>query len=337
MATATTLSEYDEGERIDVSELSTIVEDEFFSGCETYRITGSLLDYVVDEQASVLTYEVVDDRVQYRLAFDWPEGFPEDKESTQRSRITDTFLRAGITSHPNLDDVMRRLRDHDDVIIGIDSNVLWDCLFTSYLLEEIYAEPFPNWILIAVPRLVMAETENAANSKIDGGNHPRVGWPSYKGRVGHRALQEAMMIRQADPNRPGLAMMSVGDVNGGTGAVNRDNWRIDALIRNQFQGFLDDINFHKGTFFLSQDRVNVMMSGTEGSQGLYLQKPGFETLRTGSTSLTGLTRLVFELCLQFGEVTLEGEERKLSMEVFWPGKQVSDWRDSRLNISEIRR
>jgi len=47
--------------------------------------------------------------------------------------------------------------------------------------------------------------------------------------------------------------------------------------------------------------------------------------------------LLFELCLQFGEITIENEEnnKSLTLEIFWPGKQVSDWRDARLNVASV--
>lgn len=337
MSESRTLLKFNENELINISDLERLLRDELSSHGVKHEIHGSLQDYMIEEYATLLTYENSGGGVEYELECEWPEEFPEDKQATERSRLKDTFLRAAIAKHPNLADVMQRLREQDDVIIGIDSNVLWDCVLTSHLLEEIYRETFPNWILIAVPRLVMAETENAANAKINSGNHPRAGWPSYKGRIGHRALQEAMKIREENPDWPGLAMMSVGEMSQDASDINRNNWRIDALIRNQFQAFLDDINFHKGTFFLSQDRVNVMMSGTEGAAGLYLQKPEFEEFETGSTSLEKLTNLVFELCLQFGEITIENKTNDLSLtlEIFWPGKQVSDWREGRMNISSL--
>lgn len=337
MAETTSLSTLQVGKRIERERLGRVVEEAFMQPESTYTITSSVLDYVIEEPASVLQYEIRDDGIEYQLDFQPPEELPEDAVVSEQSRLKDTFLRASIATPPNLEAVMSRLREEDDVIIGVDTNVLWDCTLTSFLLEEIYAKPFPNWILIAVPRLVMAETENAANAKIRGGGHPRVGWPSYKGRVGHRALQEAMDIRRADPNRPGLAMMSIGDISEDASEFGSDNWRIDALIRDQFKKFLEDINFHKGTYFLSQDRVNVMMSGTEGTQGLYLQKPEMSEFRSGIISPSQLTRLMTELCLQFGEISIErtGGDRSMTLEIFWPGKQVEDWRNGRMNVCAV--
>jgi len=125
---------------------------------------------------------------------------------------------------------------------------------------------------------VMSGMESAAKEEFTEGGHPRVGWPTYRGRIGQRALQEVMDLRRKDPNRPGLAMMTVGELQHDAKELKSEDWKIDALIRDQFKNFLDDIGFHKGTFFLSQNRVNVMMSGTEGGDALYLEKPGFEDL-----------------------------------------------------------
>lgn len=322
---------------IDRTKLFDLVSDTICSDTDSFGITGSILDYRIDDYARILSCEPDEDHTQYEIDFEWPEDFEEDNKSQEESRIQDSFLRAGIIQHSNLPNVMERLRMQDDVIIGIDTNVLWDCLLTSMLLDEIYKEAFPNWILVAVPKLVMAETENAANNTF-GGSHSRAGDPVYAGRVAQRSLQEIMDIRQKNPDRPGLAMITVGDMNN-SADINRSNWKLDSLIRNQFQAFLSDISFHKGTFFLSQDRVNVMMSGTEGADGLYLQKPDLDEFSTGTISLQELTQLLYELCIQFGSIRLvddETDEIKTELSVLWPGKQVSDWRESMLKINRLK-
>lgn len=324
-----------EGDLIDIETLHGLIEDGLGSDHDQLRIAGSLLDYRTEEYASVLTCDPAGQDVEYRVEFDWPEDFSDENRSKERSHTQDSFLRAGLARHSNLDDVMEKLRMQDDVIIGIDTNVLWDCILTSLLLEEIYKEEFPNWILVAVPRLVMAETENAANNTF-GGSHPRAGGPVYQGRVGQRALQEVMDIRDPDPDRPGLSMITVGEMDQGAN-VDRDNWKLDSLIRHQFQKFLEDISFHKGTFFLSQDRVNVMMSGTEGADGLYLQKPDIDAFRTGTISTSQMSRLLYELCIQYGRIKMSSPSNGdlIELSIFWSGKQVSDWRDSKMEVRSI--
>lgn len=324
-----------EGDLIDVDSLHSLLSTSVSSDYTEFWVAGSLLDYGTDEYASVLSLEQTGEDVDYTIDFNWPEDFSTDFQSQERSRTRDSFLRAGLARHSNLDSVMEKLRMQDDVIIGIDTNVLWDCTLTSILLDEIYKEDFPNWILVAVPRLVMAETENAANNKF-GGDHPRAGGPVYHGRIGHRALQEIMDIREPDSTRRGLSMITVGEMEQGA-QVDRSNWKLDSLIRNQFQQFLEDISFHKGTFFLSQDRVNVMMSGTEGADGLYLQKPEIEEFRSGHMTTENLTKLLYELCLQFGRVAVRSPsgDELIELSIFWAGKQVSDWRESKMEVSSI--
>lgn len=323
------------GGLIDVETLQGLIAEDIWAETERITVAGSLLDYKLDAFADVLECQRTSDGVEYSIDFEWPGDFGEDNRIQERSRIQDSFLRAGIARHSNMDEVMEKLRMQDDVIIGIDTNILWDCTLTSVLLEEIYKEDFPNWILIPVPRLVMAETENAANNTF-GGNHPRAGGPVYQGRIGHRALQEVMDIREPDPDRRGLSMITIGEMDQGA-KVDRTNWKLDSLIRMQFQEFLDDISFHKGTFFLSQDRVNVMMSGTEGADGLYLQKPAIDEFRSGSISDTQLSELLYELCLQFGRIGVRSSSGGdlVELSIFWSGKQVSDWRESKMKVESV--
>lgn len=320
-------------EVIDRAGLLDIVSGYICERLDEFKITGSVLDYQIQEQAQILSCGGHDGKIEYEIVTRWPAEFPEGDEAQEESRLQDSFLRAGIPTHENLQDIMEKLRMQDDVIIGIDTNVLWDCVLTSILLDEINKESFPNWVLVAVPKVVMAETESAANNSF-GGSHPRVGDPVYKGRVGQRALQEIMDIQREDPDRPGVAMLTIGDTNSQTD-VTRGNWELDSLIRNQFQEFLGDISFHKGSYFISQDRVNVMMSESEGADGLYLQKPDLEQFRSGTVSPTEFTKLLYELCIQFGRIGLHDQttnSKVLDLSVLWPGKQVNDWENSRLAV-----
>lgn len=297
-------------------------------------LEGSLLDHMIDDYHQVLEFYFDGDDISFEFAIEWADSFPSEKKADERNRARDACLRSGVASHPNLDQVMKKLRSQDDVVLGVDGDILKDCIMTSTLLEEIYAATYPNWILIGIPRLVMNEIERAAKETFSEGGHPRVGWPTYEGRIGQRALQEVMEIREKNPDRPGLAMMTIGDLQRDWGEVEREDWKVDALVRDQFTEFLDDIGFHKGTFFLSENRVNVMMSGTEGSDALYLQKPEFEAIRRGSTRISEFSNLVYELCLQFGSIRLKDSDgdRQVELSIYWPGKQVSDWEDRKVNL-----
>lgn len=304
-----------------------------------FTMSGSLEDHCNDEMADIATVERLGNDYQTNIDFSWPRDFDSDDSATEERRVRDSFLRAGIARPVNLDQVMEKLRQIDDVIIGLDTNILMDCLFTASLLAEIYEKRFPNWILLAVPKLAMAEIENQANSQIKGGTHPRVGWPDYRGRIGNRALEELFDLDSTNGSRPGLSLLTVGDLDTGSlTAAKKANWLLDSEIREQFYEFLTDISFHKGTYFLSQDRVNVMMSGTEGAEGLYLQKPDIHEMSAGQLSATTFQQLVYELCVEFGVVELSrgGDEPvSIRISIFWPGKQVSDWHQSRLRLEAI--
>lgn len=335
---STVLSELTAEDLIDPGILAGIIREEVESDAGILRLSGSLLDYEVSDFAKLLRFNRSGASIEYKLDFEWSDELGEGKIRNERNRLKDSFLRAGVIEHANISTVIERLRQHDDIIVGIDTNILWDCILTSQLLDRIYEQPFPNWILFAVPKLVMAETENAANVKIRDGDHPRTGWPTYKARLAQRGLQELMNLRKKDPDRPGLAIMTVGELKTEYDEVDNRNWKLDSQIRTQFQEFLSDISFHKGTFFLSQDRVNVMMSGTEGADGIYLQKPDLDEFKSGKFSVEEFTELIYELAVQFGGIQIEStgdEDFKMNLDVFWPGKQVSDWRKSRVKVTDL--
>lgn len=304
-----------------------------------FTLKGSLADYRLEESGHLFNVRRVGSRFEFETTFGWPETFDADKQGKEKRRVRNSLMRAGIARPVNLSYAMTKLRQSDDVVIGIDTNILLDCTFSAHLLEEIYKERFPNWILVAVPKLVMAEIENKANAQIRRGEHPRVGWPTYDGRLGNRGLQELMSLDTKDADQPGLALMTVGELNESAADIaQKGNWLLDSEIRQQFHKFLSEISFHKGTYFLSQDRVNVMMSGTEGAEGLYLQKPELDNIDIDTLTLEELNQCIYELCVQFGEIELSqvgDAEITLTLSIFWPGKQVSDWRHSRLRLEEI--
>ncbi|KXB07099.1 hypothetical protein AKJ52_00965 [candidate division MSBL1 archaeon SCGC-AAA382C18] len=332
--------EIDEGDLISLNLLEEIVSNAIDEEVEIFSINASLQDHLVEDFAKVCKVKNSEDELKYTLQFDWPEDFNDmEKKEQEKRRLRDTFIRAGIAKHSNLPHIMKRLREHDDVIVGLDTNVILDCAITSIIIDQIYAEKFPNWILFAIPKIVMAEIENKANQKFTGpSDHPRLGWPQYDGRIGQRALQEILELDKKDPDRPGLSIMTIGELEGPDTVKTPDNWWKDSEIRSQFQKFLRNISFHKGTYFLSQDRVNVMMSGAEGAEGLYLQKPDFKEFESGKISKERFRNFLYELCIQFGRIKVDGiggSNPSFQLSIFWPGKHVSDWRESKLKVSSF--
>lgn len=316
-------------------DIEAVVTELLSTESGSFTIEGSLLDHKIDEYQTVLSFEAAGDDIKYDFGVNWPADFPEEQISEEHDRIRDAFIRAGVAEHLNVDEVMKELRSQDDVILGIDDDILRDGVLTSILLEKIYEEDFPNWILIGVPKLVVSGIESAAKDEFTEAGHPLVGWPTYQGRIGQRALQEIMDLRRERPDRPGLSVMTIGEMRERGQEYEENDWRLDARIRDQFREYLDDIGFRKGTYFLSQNRVNVMMTDTEGGEALHLQKPEYEEVDTGTISSAGFGSLIQELCLQFGSVRLRSQEPGeilLELSVYWPGKRVSDWEERRLNV-----
>lgn len=81
-----------------------------------------------------------------------------------------------------------------------------------------------------------------------------------------------------------------------------------------------------------------MMSGAEGAEGLYLQKPKLEEFESLNITREKFVSLLYEICVQSGEIRIEGNgESKFSLDlsIFWPGKHVRDWRESKLKVSNL--
>lgn len=261
----------------------------------------------------------------------------EIKINTQ-TWIRDSLLRSGVCKHNNLDEeVMRFIKNYDDIIISPDTNIVLDCVLTSTLLPRINEKidddlkGCPNWILIAVPKLVMNEVERKAVRRYRRDEFSaKVGWPTLEGRLGQRALQEILEL-DTNINYKGVSIMTIGEIPQTFNSFKDDQPRWDAEIRFQIKDFISRISFHKGGFFLTQDRINAMMARAEGIQSLYLQKPDYEELTGKEIQNSDIGRVIYELAVTFGEISIKGI---CKISIFWPEKHVSDWENSRIIINK---
>ena len=164
--------------------------------------------------------------------------------------IRDALIRCGLCEHGNLDEaVMKFIKNYDDVIFAPDTNILLDCVFTSILLPKIEdamdrdPKGCPNWILIAIPKLVMNEIERKAVQRFTYKQFPeRAGWPIYAGRIGQRALQEILAL-DTDITRRGLSIMTIGEIPPTYDSFKDDPTRWNSEIRVQIRNFISNINF----------------------------------------------------------------------------------------------
>ena len=267
-----------------------------------------------------------------------PGQKPPSAEVIGGDFIRTALLRSGWISHSNIEHVCSFIVNFDDVILCPDTNILLDCILSAILLPKLEAYEEPNWILVAIPKVVMAEIERWASEKFKTG-HPLAGLPTRHGRLGQRGLQEILALDTSkEPKYRGLSIMTVGDLPPDFAKMSGDSVRKDSTIRRQFRDFLHSITFHKGAFLLSQDRVCVMMARAEGLQALYLQKPNWEDL-TGAPLPqppgVQLWRLMYELCVSFGRITVRHKDKAVQLSISWPGKHVRDWELAKLYLKPV--
>ncbi len=256
--------------------------------------------------------------------------------------LNGALLRAGLVEPVGLTPVARRLAEYEDIVLGVDTNLLYACVLTEHLLEEfhrIHARPYKetvNWILLVIPGVVMQELENAANQK-KGGNL------THAGRMGYRALQEITTLKRTEAFQ-GMSVLVVGQTNPEQLRMSPDGLSIlnaDSLIRDQFKAFLRGIEFRKGIFFLTMDKTNASMAAAEGLSALRIQHP--RRLRKGDEvappkeETVLLARLLYELAVEFGTVRVawnDGGGHHLDLEGAWTWKSMEHWESFQLLSSD---
>ena len=219
------------------------------------------------------------------------------------SDIGDAFYRGGLLLPNNWQKIAKKLSEFDDVLLGIDTNILYNCTISEHLIPAIllintknYVNT-PNWILLVVPSAVMHEIEESANIRSKG-------FLQLEGRMGFRALQEIIELGQST-DISGVSLVIVGEANPildtrveiqglrkdffkreklkSRGSQEKvDISRLyrsmktssgDMIIRDQFKAFLKQINFHKGIYFLTADKSNTALARTEGLHPIYFPFP----------------------------------------------------------------
>ena len=224
------------------------------------------------------------------------------KEKNEYEEIRDVFYRCGLLHPANWRKIAKKISEFDDVILGIDTNILYSCSISEHLLPTLslinrneYVHT-PNWILFVIPSAVMHELEEAANIRDDKGKLQKIG------RMGFRALQEIIELSQS-PDITGVALVIVGEANPilytrielqglrqdfywrsqgnvksrGSESPPRPRLRKtssgDMIIRDEFKKFLKQIDFHKGIFFLTSDKSNTALAQAEGLHPIYFKQP----------------------------------------------------------------
>ncbi len=308
--------------------------------------------------------------------------------------VGDGLGRAGFLFPENILEVIRKLGAHDDVILGIDTNILYNCNISGHLLPLISSLNMnicyacPNWMLFIVPSAVMHELEEAANIKNE------IGFLQYEGRNAFRALQEILYLSQS-AEVPGVSLLISGqanpvldtiiDIQGLRDYMFKRDLRVhsdvvndslmpkkrstgDMIIRDQFKCFLRNIDFHKGTYFLTSDKANAALAETEGLNPICIEmpymtnilmkpnKPDIEirecdldyidtsTQKKSTIRLSvPLGALIYELAIARGEVRIyweiKGEERGkyIDLAVDSRGDRLENYLDRVLFIDDVQK
>lgn len=298
------------------------------------------------------------------------------KEGIKEDEVTNALYRAGFLLPDKWKEVGKRLSQYDDIILGLDTNILFRCSVSRHLLPIVsLVEPkefvhTPNWILLVVPSTVMYELEEAANIR------DYRGLLLHKGRMGFRALQEIMDMSE-NIDIPGISLLIHGETNpvldmkntlfGIRKDILRFMWDLkkrdepfkppkksssgDMSIRYQFKKFLNQIDFHKGTFFLTADKSNSVLAQAEGLNPIYIPYPKylsaqFEHSLLGSNSkklneddrqLTlnvPLGNIIYEMAVSFGEIIISCDGQSPSIECDRRGADLGHWVHKQLRIKK---
>jgi len=257
--------------------------------------------------------------------------------------LSGALLCAGLLEPQGLTAVARRLAEYEDIILGVDTNVLYASILGEHLLDafhRVHARPYKesvNWILLVIPGVVMKELENAANQK-------KGGHLTHAGRKGYRALQEITTLKRSEGFQ-GLSVLVVGQTNPEQLHFSPDGLTIlnaDSMIRDQFKAFLRGIEFRKGVFFLTMDKTNASLAAAEGLTAIRIQHPrrlrkGEEITMPPEQSVL-LARLVYELAVEFGEIRVswrDGQEHYLDLQGSWIWKSMEHWEAWQLLCSDL--
>ncbi len=257
--------------------------------------------------------------------------------------INSALLRAGLIEPVGLHAIAHRLAEYEDIVLGVDTNLLPVALVSEHLMEalhRIHARPYKesvNWILLVIPGVVMKELENAANQK-------KAGHLTHAGRMGYRALQEITTLKRSESFQ-GMSVLVVGPTNPEQLHLSPDGMTIlnaDSMIRDQFKTFLRGIELRTGVFFMTMDKTNASLAAAEGLTALRVQHP--RRLRKGDELAVPkeetilLARVLYELAVEFGKVRAGWRDQTdhfLDLEGAWTWKSMEHWEAWQLLTADL--
>lgn len=252
---------------------------------------------------------------------------------TNKSILVNALMRAAILK-PDLEQHRKIISQWDDVIFGLDTNLFYNCAITSFVLDYLLKIPSgnyidgPDWVTLIFSKVGMGEIENrAGHSKI----------PLHR-RQALRAIQELMIINLSK-DLEGVSLFITGltppEINYSDGETNTIR---DSIIREQFRELLKKLDFHKGSYFLTQDFNNSVLAEAEGLRSMYIKKPELKQIEYTlfNEDKVNISEIIYELAVSFQPLFIEAEGLSLKVESLWDGKTLEDWEDWKINVEWIR-
>lgn len=302
----------------------------------------------------------------------WRKGVEHASQVLWRknnSHLISALYRCGFVLPENWEQIGLTLTEYDDVIIGLDTNLIQDAFVTTTLLpvlsvieRQIYLQT-PNWLLLVVPKMAIYEIERAANFRTEKKEL------SHAARRGYRALQEMMELRK-NFDQKGVSVVNAGepdgmlDMNTFLKSINDNLYQLveksgafspgsrspksstaDMIIRTQFKSFVDEFNFGKGAYFMTADKVNAAMFAAQGNNSIYVSKPHFLKGKTISPpelipkvkKTIPLGTLIYELTTEFSKIYFKIDDNTVvRLECDSKGQSLSPWTKRQLRIPEHR-
>ena len=332
-----------------------------------FRKSGTLTISARHKNNSALTLlDINEDRGNRNYIY-----YKVDKYSTEEGigehEVNDALYRAGLLFPDRWKKIGQRLSKYDDVILGLDTNIFYSCNISRHLLSILsLVEPkeyvhTPNWLLLVVPSTVMYELEEAANVRDD------KGLLLNRGRKGFRSLQEIMELSE-NIDIPGVSLLIHGETNpvidmrNNLFEIRKDIYKYarklngddqstqpfkktsggDMAIRSQFKKFLNQIDFHKGTYFLTADRSCSTLAQAEGLRPIFIPSPHPSTKQPGQLPLVTLPtevedrkkqpsvkvplgNIIYEMAVSFGEIVIACGDHTPSIMCDRKGRDIGRW------------
>lgn len=262
--------------------------------------------------------------------------------------VEPALMRMGILQSEEYSKLATEMCQYDDVIVAVDTNMFYKSQVTSALLDSFvgiarvdYLDT-PNWITVVASTVSLGELEHKANRKVD----QTADTLSYRERrESCRALQEFMEIGSC-VDLEGVSMLITGEIppeldfSAEKGAIIRDE-----IIRRHLKNFFKNIDFHKGIYFLTQDKICEMFAKAEGLKTFYLSRrhlnshdfPYNLSLLNRSEDIHNVSELVYELGVQFPlEIACSGDglnSLRFVVETDWAEKSLEAWENRRVRLT----